>query len=136
MRPNLYILIAVITASVIPAFIFTVASMFFDSGFRGWAIVIFPFVLLATFAHSALLGFPFFLLLRRFNMLHWRPFVFGGFVIGVLPSLIFALFRKVDLFKNDSFNSLQGIAGAGILGAMGALLFWLVWNYLSGRRTG
>jgi hypothetical protein len=131
MQPSSRILISVIAASIIPAIIFTTVSMLFDSGFRGWVIMIFPFVLLVTFAHSVLLGFPLFIFLRRFNILRWWSLTLGGFVIGVLPSLAFALFRQVDLFKDGSLSFIQGIGGVGVLGIVGALSFWFIWNYKS-----
>lgn len=124
---------ALLAASLVPALGFCFFSSAVDAGFRGWMIVIAPFVLALTMAHAVLLGLPAFLLLRSLKMLRGWTMVMAGMAIGVIPSLIVSSIRGTQVMDGLAPDDFLGICVLALLGGIGGLSFWLVFQRTSPR---
>lgn len=130
------IFLPLLAATVVPAICLTLISSIWDAGFRGWAVIIFPFILLTTFLHTIILGMPTILLLQKFNMLHFGTIVCAGFIIGGLPipaGGILATWLRGEIF-NDWLAILKAILSCGLLGIIGTIAFWVVFSHLERDR--
>lgn len=126
------IFLPLLAATIVPAIFLTLISSIWDAGFRGWSVIIFPFILLTTFLHTIILGMPTILLLQRFNMLRFGTIVLAGFIIGGFPIIaggIVATWLRGEIF-NDWLAILKAIGSCGILGIIGSIAFWIVFNHL------
>jgi len=101
--------------------------------------------LVISSGHVLLLGLPVFLLMRWANIVRWWSTVAVGFVLGAIP---IAIYTWPVHSKGNFTASVNGIATVingvptqegwlqyaysfsymGLLGAMSALAFWLVWR--------
>jgi len=130
MRTAQRILFSVFSASLVPAVLFTLVSSILDSGFYGWAVIIFPFVLLTTFSHTLFLGVPLFLLLRKLSCVHLWSMAALGFFVGALPipisGALMSWLRNGADIGWDEF--IKGFFSAGVVGAIGGLAFFLTWK--------
>ena len=120
---------ALVASAVFPAILYMLASMAYDADFRGWALMIFPFVLLVTFSHSIFLGLPSILLLLRLKLVRWWSLSIVGFFVGILPSSVILFFRGASVLKDGIVPIIEGIVGVGVVGALGGVSFWIVWKY-------
>lgn len=127
--------LSLLAAAILPAICFTLISSILDAGFRGWVVIIFPFVLLTTFLHTIILGLPSILLLRRFNNLNFGSSVFAGFIVGGIPiptGAILATWLRGENF-GDWQSVLKAISSFGLLGIVGGIAFWVVFSHMEER---
>lgn len=129
--------LSLLAAALLPAICFTLFSAIYDAGFRGWVVIIFPFVLLTTFLHAFILGLPSVLLLRRFNILNFGTSTFAGFIVGGIPTPTGAMLAT--WLRGEEFGGLQevlkAISSLGVLGIIGGIAFWVVFSHLEKGET-
>ena len=94
------------------------------------AVIVFPIALMVTAAHTLVLAWPAYLILRRRIVLNYGNATMAGFVIGALPmfglSLLNALttFQQFAMRQSDWLGQLIGIPVLfGLLGGVGGLAF-------------
>ena len=114
-------------------------------------------VLFVAFAHVMLLGIPAFLLLRKWKRLHVRTISSAGFIAGAVPVAAFSWPLRRDWtgfssggnyhghyvrFIEDGTFTLYGwlsyvesVATFGLLGVLGAVVFWIVWHRIAKLRS-
>lgn len=133
---NKNVFLSILAASILPAVCFTIISSIFDKSFLGWVVIIFPFVLLTTFLHIILFGFPLILLLRKINLFNLSAMSFLGFIVGGIPIPIGAILTT--WFRGEDFdnwlNILKTISSFGMLGIVGGISFWVVFSHLGNDR--
>jgi hypothetical protein len=115
-----------------------------------WVVVTFLVAFALCFLHILLLGLPLLYLLYRNNAISKHSTTWGGFVIGALPLTLMNVLinvsrdgysssgswhgRFVAFFENGSptiyawLSTLEGAFIYGILGAISARVFWLVFR--------
>lgn len=126
------IFLSLVAAAIIPAIFFILISSIVDNSFMGWIVIIFPFVLLATSLHTIIFGIPLILLLRIFNILNLRFTLLVGFMIGAIPTPTITILST--WLRNEKITDwpyiLKAIGSCGILGIIGGIAFWIVFNNL------
>jgi len=73
-------------------------------------------------------GLPWVLFLQRRGKLKFTNLAISGFVIGAVPSTFLALIRNSGLVFGEPLTSLKGILGLGLIGMVGGVAFFLVWD--------
>lgn len=120
-----------LAATIVPALFFMLISSIFDKSFAGWAVIIFPFVLLTTFLHTMFFGIPSILLLRKYKIFNFSSTIFAGFIIGGLPVPVGTML--ITWFLGENFDDwqyiLKAICSFGMLGIIGGVAFWIVFTY-------
>jgi hypothetical protein len=79
----------------------------------GMGIVLYPFALVVTSLHAALLGVPLFCLLRPWFKIGWIASGIAGLIVGTTPYLLLAWPDPVL-----SPSPLYFVAGSGLLGGI------------------
>jgi len=117
---------------VVPATIYMVIVTILDDGMRTWWSIILPAVLLVAFGHALLLGLPCVLLLLRGGRFRLWTLALTGFLVGSIPSAIGVLLRNPQVVLSEPKDTLLAILGLGLIGLLGGVTFFWVWNLQSG----
>lgn len=75
---------------------------------------------------SAVFAVPTFILFKKLDLVRWWSTILAGAVIGALCSFLFTLDRL--LRTHDLQLEIGGYISWSVLGALGAMVFWLVWK--------
>jgi hypothetical protein len=102
-----------------------------DDGMRTWWSIILPAVLLVAFGHALLLGLPCVLLLLRGGRFRLWTLALTGFLVGSIPSAIGVLLRNPQVVLSEPKDTLLAILGLGLIGLLGGVTFFWVWNLQS-----
>lgn len=122
-------------SAIVPAIVYMLILTIFDDGVRIWWGIIFPVVLLVTFSHAFLLGLPCVMVLLRYGNLRLWTLALTGFLIGSIPSAIGAWVRNPAVVLSEPTNTLLAIFELGLIGLLGGIVFFWVWNRQSGTVT-
>ena len=94
------------------------------------AFIVFPIALMVTAAHTLVLAWPAYLILRRRIVLNYGNATMAGFIIGALPMFGFGVFNALTTLQqfamrqSDWLGQLVGIPLLfGLLGGIGGLAF-------------
>jgi hypothetical protein len=80
---------------------------------------------------SAVLAVPAYAALKFLNLVRWWSTLAAGAAIGVFCACAFTLDRL--LHTHDIQLELPGYLKCGAMGALGAIVFWVIWR--QGQRT-
>ncbi len=119
LRGFIALLVVAAAAAIIVSIAFTISySRAPEHGdYLSAAAITFVFAFAFTAAHTFLLGLPLLLIGAWLHLLRWWSCIVAGFLIGFLPSA---------LVSGSSFLESWPM---GVLGAIGGLIFWPLWNF-------
>jgi hypothetical protein len=78
----------------------------------GFGVLLYPFAVVVTSLHAALLGVPLYYLLRRWFDVGWTGSAIAGLVVGVTPLLLLSVSRELEPLV------FWFCAGSGLLGGL------------------
>ena len=141
---NIRLGLAFIIAPATPGLIFVIPAMFSGTPQASlWSV--FLLVSVVAYAHAIVLGLPTAFLIYRFSSFNWLRIVIAAFLVGALPFGALTLYQKATLPPGSGYTSdgvvleedghmtsagvrsaVWGIFGAGGLGAVSGLVWWLI----------
>jgi len=117
---NTATILGIVVAATIPA---VVLALFTDvsSGEQDalQQLVVAPYLFLFSAPATLLLGFPTFLLFRRYGLVRWWSALAAGATIGIVVVIVLAL---------PSAPGLRQLTIYGLTGAASGFAFWLIWR--------
>lgn len=124
--------LAVVIASVTPAAVITIYTLFSRMPFDG-AIFLILFGTPVAFLHAILLGLPAYLLTQKLNIAKWWAGLVGGFLIGAGPWTILAWIGYGSLTMAYQHGDLKLSPIIGVIGMVSGFTAWLTWHLLRPR---
>lgn len=125
MRKESATILGFLVASSVPAILLAVftplSGTFTLDALMGTFVVAYLFSAIAT----VVFGVPIFLVIRKLGVVTWWTAILGGFVAGVLVTVVIRL---------PSPPVVNDVLLNGPIGAVAAFAFWLVWRL--GRESG
>jgi len=125
------IFMASVAGAVFPAMCFEILIGGLSSS-RGSGYL--PIILLVTFFHTIVFGLPGFLLLLKCGRVRAWTMTLVGFCSGMSLWLLLGLNGDFSGLANRGPVHMLAYALPGVLGAVGGLAFWSVWDFFSTDR--